>query len=115
VQSTTLGLALVAAGCSTVGVPGSADSPTESATAVPVGTAEPTPGAPGLTLDGIEGPSELADAHAAALSNTTYRVVTHQELVAAGGKTLVRDSERVTVGLTSGRYHYLTASNGSMA
>lgn len=110
-----LAVALLTAGCSTVDVPGGSGTPTAEATPVPVGTAEPTPGAPGLTLRGVEEPSELADAHAAALSNTTYRLVSEERLVSEGGTTLVHSSERVTVGRTPGRYHYTAVSNGTFS
>jgi hypothetical protein len=110
-----LAVILLTAGCSTVDVPGGSGTPTAEATPVPVGTAEPTPGASGLTLRGVQEPSELADAHATALSNTTFRLVSEERLVSEAGTTLVHSSKRVTVGRTPGRYHYTAVSNGTFS
>ena len=91
---------VVLAGCGSVGTPGSDGTPTRTVTPAPLPRETPTPRgptalAPGVSAEGVFDAARLADAHAAALSGTSFTAVRVERRRYANGSFRSLDSATV--------------------
>lgn len=101
---------LLLAGCGTPSDGGS----TATDTVTPVEVPDDTTLAPGLTEAGVERPGTLADAHAAALDGTSYRLLANRTVSYANGT--LRESLTLDLALAADRgYLVETATAGHAA
>lgn len=105
-------LCLVCAGCSLPGGP--AGTPTEAEPITPAPVPANAGGAPGLGDDGVTAPRVLADAHATALTNRSYRLRANRSVRYPNGS--VREQLTVDLRLGADRAYLVeTATNGPEA
>jgi len=99
------------AGCGSVASPGGDGTPTRTVTAVPVPQETPTPRgpavlAPGLSAEEVFDATELADAHAATLSATSFTAVREERRHRADGSLVSRYRSVVRMSATGDRFRY---------
>jgi hypothetical protein len=99
------------AGCGSVASPGGDVTPTRTITPVPVPQETPTPRgpavlAPGLSAEGVFDATELADAHAATLSATSFTAVRVERRHRADGSLVSRYRSVVRMSAAGDRFRY---------
>jgi hypothetical protein len=107
----TLAALVLFAGCGSVASPGEDATPTRTITPVPVPQETPTPRgpavlAPGLSVEGVFDATELADAHAATLSATSFTAVREERRHRADGSLVSRYRSVVRMSAADNRFRY---------
>jgi hypothetical protein len=106
-----LAAVVLLAGCGSVATPDGEVTPTRTITAVPLPQETPTPRgppvlAPGLSAEGVFDAAELADAHAATLSATSFTAVREERRQRADGSLVSSYRSVVRMSAAGDRFRY---------